>query len=219
MVDDTKTDDTKTDDTKPETYTAEQFNAMVAQRDAVIGKNQELLGEKKKAQGDKLVADTAAQAAKDAAAQKKGDFEQLFTSSKQQVNDLQTKLDNLTGNIAVERSKSAALKIAGKLADGDNVELLSSFIAPRLKYADGGVKVLNATGELTVSTLDQLQTEFQNDTRFKSLLRGNQASGSGANGGKSTGGASNTMTRADFDALTPAKKREYAIKPGNAVVD
>lgn len=50
------------------------------------------------------------------------------------------------------------------------------------------------------------------------ILKGSGASGGGATGGGAGGGAGKTMTRAAFDAATPAAKAEFA-KGGGAVTD
>ena len=50
------------------------------------------------------------------------------------------------------------------------------------------------------------------------ILKGSGASGGGATGGGAGGGAGKTMTRAAFDAATPAAKAEFA-KSGGAVTD
>ena len=72
---------------------------------------------------------------------------------------------------------NVAMKLAAEIADGANAELLSEFIGRRLKFHDDGVKVTDNSGNLTVSSLSDLKTEFQNDARYSALLKGNQSSG------------------------------------------
>lgn len=205
--------------------TAEQFAALQAENEgmktehaAMQTKMDELLGETKLAKTAKREADEAARLAKEDKARKDGDFEQLFNSSEEKNKTTQTELDTLRSGIATEKRNNSAMKLAGELAEGVNAELLSEFIAPRLKYTDEGVKILDSNGQLTVSTLDDLKAEFQGSSRFASLLKGNQAAGGGATGGSGSGATSKTLSRTEFEALSPMKKMEFA-KSAGAVVD
>ena len=86
----------------------------------------------------------------------------------------------------------------------------------RLKYQEGELKVTDGNGNLTISSLDDLRNEFQNDSRFASLLKGNQSSGGGATGGNNSGSAAKTKSRAEFEAFNPADRMKY-IKSGGTV--
>lgn len=204
-------------------FTAEQFKelqteneSMKAQNQSMQGKMDELLGETKRAKAASREAKDVATAAAHAKAQKDGDFEQLYKSSQEQANAFKSELESLNSNIASERQGSAAMKIASSLADGPNAEILATFIKGRLRYTDDGMKVLDANGQLTVSSNEELAAEFQNNARYASLLRGNQSSGGSATGGsKSSGAASKTLTRSEFDSQTPMKKMEFIKLGGN----
>jgi hypothetical protein len=207
-------------------FTAEQFQAlqaenesMKAQTQSMQGKMDELLGETKKAKAARREADDLAAEASNAKAKKDGDFEQLYNSSLEQSSAYKTELASLRDGIASERQGSAAMKLAAELADGVNAELLSTFIAPRLKYTDEGIKILDNNGQLTVSTVEDLKADFQNNPRFLALLKGNQSSGGGASGGqKSSGATSKTITRSEFDALSPMKRMEF-VKAGSKIIE
>jgi hypothetical protein len=201
-----------------ETYTAEQFNALKADNDSMKGKMEQLLGETKQAKAKaRQEADEKAEIAT-AKALKDNDFEQLFKSSSEQAAQYKEQLDGLTSTISNEKRNTEAMKIAAQLADGFNAELLGEKIAQRLKYTDDGVKVLDGNGQLTVSTIEDLKTEFQNNERFASLLKGNQSSGGGASGGKSGSATGNIISRAEFDKLAPFKKMEF-MKSGGKTTD
>ena len=198
-------------------FTAEQFQALQAENNSMKSKMDELLGETKRAKNQKRESDEAARQAEADKAQKAGDFEQLYKSSQEQSNDFKSQLDEFRGSVASERQSGMAMKLAAELADGVNAELLSTFIAPRLKYTDEGIKVLDGNGQLTVSTIDDLKTEYQSNARFSALLKGNQSSGGGATGGtKSSGAAAKTLTRSEFDGIAPLKKMEF-IKSGGKI--
>jgi hypothetical protein len=173
-----------------------------AQVESMQSKLDELLGETKKAkQKAKDEAEAAALALSEKAA-KEGDFEQLLKSSEEERKKLNEQLGALTQSISQERVSSAAMKLASDLADGHNATLLSDFIARRLKNTDEGVRVLDSNGELTISSLEQLKTEFQADERFKSLVRGNQSSGGGATGGNGSAVEVNPFKKGEHFNLT-----------------
>ena len=169
---------------------------------------------RKKAIENASVAEKARLKAIEDQAKESGDHKQLYTSSEEARAALQTELDGVKKGIANSERKTAATKVAAEIAEGANVDLLSKFIVDRLGHADGEVKVLSKTGELTVSSLSDLANEFKNDERFSSLVKGNQSNGGGANGGDKSGGAAKTMTRADFNALNPIAQSNFVKEKG-----
>ena len=207
------------------TYTKEDFDKLSADLASAQGestsmksKMDELLGETKRAKASKKQADDESKAIATAKAIKDKDFEQLFNSSEQERESSDNRYNELLGKIATDKQKAEAMKLAIQLADGDNAELLAQFIAPRLKYTDDGVKILDINGALTVSTLEDLRTEFQNNARYSSLLKGNQSSGGSASGGSSGSAADNILARPEFEKLPPFKRVEF-LKKGGTLID
>ena len=206
-------------------YTKEQFDKLsvdlaAAQGEATSMKSKmdELLGETKKAKALKKQSDDEASALAKAKAIKDNDFEQLFKSSEEQRESSDNRYNELLGKIATDKQKSEAMRISVQLADGDNAELLAQFIAPRLKYTDDGVKILDSNGQLTVSTVEDLKTEFQANARYSALLKGNQSSGGGANGGQNTGSAGDKiLSRPDFEKLAPLDRSKFLNKGGTLI--
>ncbi len=163
--------------------------------------------------------DTDQQEAARKLAQEKGDFEQLYKSSQTKLETITGELDGLRGTVSKEKVTTEALRIAGKLADGHNIGLLSEFIERRMRHTDDGLKVLDRSGQLTVSSLDDLEKEFSTDPQFGSLLKGNQSSGGGATGGGHGGGAADTtLTREQFAALDPAGQMKH-VKSGGSLTE
>ena len=190
---------------------------LTAETGSMRTKMDDLLGEAKKAKLDRKTAEEATRLANEEKAKQDGDFEQMFKSSEESRSALQADYEDLKGTVATEKRNTAANRIAASLAEGDNAELLSSFIAPRLKYTDEGVKVLDNMGQVTVSTVDDLTQEFKNTARYSALLKGNQSSGGGANGGEKSGGAApKTINRADWDNLNAMQRSDY-MKTGGKV--
>ncbi len=154
-------------------------------------KNDELLGETKKAKALKREAEEHAKTEAEEKAKAKGDYEQLHKSAMAELEKERTKNIDIVKRQSAKDIKINAMKIAGELADGANAELLSEFVSRRLSYSDGEVKVTDKDGALTISSFDELKTEFKGDVRYASLLKGNQSSGGGASGGNSSGAANN----------------------------
>ncbi|NAQ13508.1 hypothetical protein PscP89CL_04365 [Pseudomonas syringae] len=172
--------------------------------------NQTLLDEAKAAKQRARDAEQAQQLREQEAAKARGDFEQLFTSSEQALAAERAKLAELTSTIERRDLSSAASKVATVIADGENADILAEFIQRRLKVVEGQVKVTDAQGNLTIATLEDLAKEFEQTPRYASLVRGTQANGGGAAGGKG-GGATKTwdqmtgMERVELRRTNPAE--------------
>jgi hypothetical protein len=172
--------------------------------------NQTLLDEAKEAKRLRREADEKLEREKLDAAKAKGDFEQLYASSEQALAAERARLAELTTSIERRDLTSAASKIATGIADGENAEILAEFVQRRLKIVEGQVKVTDASGNLTIATLEDLAKEFQQAPRYASLVRGTQANGGGAAGGKG-GGATKTwdqmsgMERVELRRNNPAE--------------
>ena len=189
---------------------------LADQFDAIKNKNDELLTETKSAKEAKRKAEADAIAEKDRMAKESGDFESLYKSSSEKLQMTESTLSQLQGRIETEQKSNAAMKMAADLAEGSNIDLLSTFINTRLSFQEGALKVTDGNGNLTISSLDDLKAEFKNDSKFASLLKGNQSSGGGATGGNNSGSAAKTKSRAEFTALNPADQMKH-IKSGGTV--
>jgi len=172
--------------------------------------NQTLLDEAKEAKRKAREAEEARSQQELAAAKARGDFEQLYASSEQALAAERTRLAELTASIERRDLTSAASKVSSSIADGENAEILAEFVQRRLKIVEGQVKVTDAAGNLTIATLEDLAKEFQQAPRYAALVRGTQANGGGATGGKG-GGATKTwdqmtgMERVELRRTNPAE--------------
>lgn len=164
--------------------------------------NQTLLDEAKAAKQRAREAEQQREQQAVEAAKAKGDYESLYTSSEQALAAERQKLADLQAGIEKRDLSGAASKVAAQIADGPNAEILAEFLERRLRIVDGQVRVTDAGGNLTVSTLEQLGKEFQEEPRYASLVRGSQANGGGAAGG-SGGGATKT-----WDQMTGMERVE-----------
>lgn len=189
-----------------------------AERDAMKHKMDELLTEAKKAKEKQRQTEKQAREEAERKAKESQDYEQLYKSSEERHQAAVQELEDLKSQYAGKEINTASLKLATQLAEGHNVELLSEFISKRLVFRDGGVKVTDTKGDLTVASLDDLAKEVQGDPRFSALLRGNQSSGGGAAGGSNGGGAAKNITRADFEALNAADRMKFT-RSGGTITD
>jgi hypothetical protein len=192
--------------------------AAVNEQTAMKAKMDELLSETKKAKGKQKEIEAAAAAEAERIAKANKDFEQLYKSAEERYNNTVQELEGMKTKAATKEVRSTAVDLATRLADGHNVQLLSEFVAKRLTFHEDSVKITDGNGNLTVATLDDLADEFQKDTRFTALLKGNQASGGGASGGSNGGGAAKVMSRSDFEDLNAADRMKF-IKSGGKLTD
>ena len=190
--------------------------ALTTSTTSMQAKMDQLLSETKTAKGAAKQAAEEAQKILDEKALADNNYEELYKSSEAKNEKLMADFNGLREDISSKDRSSMANKIANQLAEGQNAELLSTFIAPRLKSTDEGIKILDNNGALTVLTPEELATEFKSSDRYASLLKGNQASGGGATGGQNSGSAAaKTITRAAFEGMNPAEKMGFIKSGGN----
>lgn len=190
-----------------------KFKALEESNQALLKHKNDILDEKKKEQVKRIEAE-------DAKLHKAGDFEQLLKSSESKNKEWEDRYSTLQNKISEEKEKTEAMRIASSIADGDNASILSDSIVKRLRFANDKINVLDRPhGDLTVSSIDELKIEFQNNARYKSLLRGNQSSGGGAAGSGNSVGAIKTMKRSEFDQLGPVERHTYLVKNKGKLID
>lgn len=191
-----------------------QIADVTSQFEAVKAKADQLLDETKKAKAMKREAEEQARIEAEEKARKDGDYKQLLESSEAERNKLFEELSGLKSSITKEKVTSEALKIATQMASGDNAEILSDYISRRLQWTDEGIKVTDDSGNLTVSTVDQLKDEFKANPRYKSLIDGIKSTGGGATP-TSDGVVKDKLTNEQFRELQmtdPVKAGEYMLK-------
>ncbi len=177
----------------------------------------ELLTEKKAAQQKALEAQEEAKREAEEKLKKANDYEQLYTSSEAEREKAAKELADLQATILRQNVISKASEVASDLTkDTARAKLLSEQISSRLSLVDGEMRVLDSSGNLTVSTIEELTASIK--TEYPFLVDGSQAAGGGAIGSTSGAGSSKIMTRADFDAMSQAKRAEY-IKGGGKLTN
>src|SRR6056300_1280116 len=172
-------------------------------------KNDELLAEKKAAQRAKDELDAKARAEKERYAQENGQYQELYESQKQEANALRQKIEEMNQQVVRQKISSEATKIAGSLTkDVSKAKLLEEKLSQRLTLMDGELRVTDNSGQLTVSTLEDLVSNVRNDYPF--LVDGIQASGGGAT--RSQGGAdvgNREISRSAFENMKHAERAKF----------
>lgn len=179
-------------------------------------KNDELLAEKKAAQRAKEELDAKARTEKERYAQENGQYQELYESQKQEANALRQKIEEMNQQVTRQKVQSEATKIAASLTkDVAKAKLLEEKLSQRLTLMEGEIRVTDDSGQLTVSTLDDLVVNVKNDFPF--LVDGNQATGGGAT--RSQGRADVGMkeiSRSEFDGMKHADRARF-LKEGGKV--
>lgn len=191
-----------------------------------------LLAEKKAAEKKAREEQEAARAAAEEAAKKAGNVEALEKSWQEKLaareKELQDKYESEVGSLTGDVNRLLVDNVAAGLArelaiQGSDIALLPHIQSRlRVDVRDGKrtTIVVDAKGQPSALTLEDLKKEIAGNPAFAPLIAGSKASGGGAGGNGSGGaaGANKTMKRSDFDALDPDARRAF-IKDGGTPTD
>jgi len=161
--------------------------------DGLQRKNEELLKEKAKwreerEKADKLAKEKEAEAQKlaDEQARKKGDLETLEKSWEAKMSsrekELLAQIEERDSKLHTLLVDNVAQSLATKLA-GDSAAIITPHIKSRLVVEDGKTRVVDADGNPSAATLDELEKEFRNNKLFAPIVIGSKASGTRGAGG------------------------------------
>lgn len=126
---------------------------------------------------------------------KKGDVAALEQSYKDKIAKLEEKHNKDLEGRDAQISKLLVDNVADSMAAelSDSPELLSDVIRKRLKAEGGETRVLDANGELSATTVEELREEFRSNKKYAAVIRGSQANGGGSGGGGKGGGATKSF--------------------------
>jgi hypothetical protein len=194
-----------------QSYLEETTKGLKANNDA-------LLAEKKQAQQAAEKAAAEAKAKHDEKLKADNDYKQLFESQQQEAARLKKELEDERNHTKQSTIRNEASKIAASLTkDVSRAKLLEKEVSQRLTLVDNQIRVVDDSGQLTVSTIEELTNRLKADYPF--LIDGSQATGGGA--ARSSGGAGSgekTITRSDYDAMRPYDQAKY-VQSGGKVTD
>lgn len=124
--------------------------------------------------------------------------------------ELNTQVEQLNSQIHTLLIDNVADQLAAELSDSPS--LIRPHIKSRLavESVDGKAttRVIDADGEVSPLTLDELKTEFKSNPDFAAAIRGSNGSGSGANGGNGGNGGA-TPKKPDFSNASPKEIADY----------
>jgi DNA repair exonuclease SbcCD ATPase subunit len=202
---------------------SERFNQTLEARleeetRGLKSKVDELLGEKKRVQQEREEAREQARLEAEEKAKAENNYKQLFESRSEENNQLRAQIDKMNSEAQQQKINEQAVKLAAQLTkDTGRAQLLQKEFSQRLSLVDGELRVTDPSGQLTVSSLDDLVNSIKTDYPF--LVDGIQASGGGAV--KAQGGAEargKEMSRSDWEALPPVKRQQF-FKDGGKLYD
>jgi hypothetical protein len=211
--------------------TEEEIKALQQQMEAANKRAEEAAAAVKRLEdnnkallSEKLAAKEAADKAALDSAKKSGDVEALEKSWAEKLNQVQSAKDQeLTGLKSLLDSVTRGATAATVAAEifGQHADLMRPHVDSRLRteIMEGKpqVRVLDAAGNLTALTVDDLKNEFKNSAKFASFVVGSRASGgTTVNTGSSSGQA--MMTRSSFETLGPAQKAKF-MKDGGTLTE
>lgn len=199
-----------------------RLDADIPDSSGLKAKADELLGETKRERELRKAAEDRANALEDERqkalddnARAKGDVESLEKSYQERIAKLN---EDSTGKVSTLQKQiydltvgQAANNLANELSIKGSAIALLPHIQNRLsleQLEDGQqkIRVLDANGNKTGMTLEDLKQEFRSNEAFKPLLAANGASGSGANGANGSAGHSNKSAK----EYTEAERLELA---------
>lgn len=156
---------------------------------------------------------------------KKGDIEALERSYKEKIERIerehQARLGELTSHLEKVYVEDVAYKLATEVSSVPDAAV--ALLKPRLKFELGPngpeTRVLDASGNLTAMTVEELGKEFKADKRYAGIVIGSNASGGGAtNSTKPGGGATKAFAdmsekeRTELFARDPVEFRRQAAE-------
>lgn len=150
----------------------------------------------------------------------KGDVEGLEKSWAKKLQDRETALtaerDAALGTLRTLLVDNVAVQLANKITVEGSADLMIPHIKGRLTTehtSEGYVtRVLDAQGKPSAMSIEELQKDLSADPRFKAIIRGSKASGSGASGANGNGsGAPPAKVDPKFD-WNKAKPGEIAAQ-------
>lgn len=185
---------------------------------ALKRKNDELLSEKKRVQQEREEALQRAKLQAEERAQADNDYKQLFESQKSETDSLRKTIEEMNANITKQKISSEAGKMAAQLTkDTQRAALLQKEISQRLTIVDNELRITDESGQLTVSSMDDLTNSIR--TNYPFLVDGSQANGGGA--ARSEGRAEDRgkeISRADFEGMSQGQRAQF-FSSGGTIFD
>jgi len=187
----------------------------------------ELMDESKAAKRKAKEIEEAAERERAEALAKSGDVESLRKSYDEKFGKTKTEYETQIQNYQQQLQRltvgQTATTLAAELAIPGSAPVLLPHIQARLsmEIRDGQpvTVVMSADGKPSAMTIEELKTELSANPAFAPIIAASKAAGGGASGSGNGGGAAKkTVTRSQFDSMTPSAKSEY-VKSGGTITN
>jgi DNA repair exonuclease SbcCD ATPase subunit len=197
------------DGSEVEAFTADEVRAQIEKETGGLkSKLEELLGETKTAKQKAKELEELQQQEAEARAKEKGEFKELYEKTQLELRAERDARQKERHETIKEKTERAASEIASELTrDTKRAELLRKEISQFAKYTDEGVKF-----EMGGVEVDRAKVMTHISDNYPFLIDGSGASGGGASGSKSNGGAVkkfNEYTGAELSAIRKDNPAEY----------
>lgn len=213
-----KTKETPVVATPVKTYTQGEFEAAVA---GLKKNNEALLSEKKEAARIAKEAKDAQLIADQEAAKKSGDLESLEKSLKgihgKELAERDARLGKLSERILGAERKSVVSAFSNLLIDESASEIIGMMVKTEFDGDEVVTKFVGADGNVITTDPEQFKKYLKEHKAFSHLLKADAATGGGASGSKSRGGATNfaSMTLTERAKLANENPALYAQLSGS----
>lgn len=177
-------------------------------------KNDELLAEKQQRQREIEEANNRAKKEAEEKARADNDYKQLFEAQKNEAETLRQTIEKMNYEVNQQKVSREASKLASALTkDTGRAKLLEQQISQRLTLVDNEIRVTDESGQLTVSSLEDLTNSIR--TNYPFLVDGSQAQGGGAV--RAQGRAEvrqRELSRSEFEGLGHYERQQFFEQGG-----
>ena len=182
-------------------------------------KNDELLAEKQQGQREIEEANNRAKKEAEEKAKADNDYKQLFEAQKNEAETLRQTIEKMNYEVNQQKVSKEASKLASALTkDTGRAKLLEQQISQRLTLVDNEIRVTDESGQLTVSSLEELTNSIR--TNYPFLVDGSQAQGGGAV--RAQGRAEvrqRELSRSEFEGLSHYERQQFFEQGGKLFDD
>ena len=182
-------------------------------------KNDELLAEKQQRQREIEEANNRAKKEAEEKAKADNDYKQLFEAQKNEAETLRQTIEKMNYEVNQQKVSKEASKLASALTkDTGRAKLLEQQISQRLTLVDNEIRVTDESGQLTVSSLEELTNSIR--TNYPFLVDGSQAQGGGAV--RAQGRAEvrqRELSRSEFEGLSHYERQQFFEQGGKLFDD
>lgn len=203
-----------------EAVSSDDLKALQESMQKMEAENARLAHKLKESNKHTRLAEEKAERERMEAMEKSGDLESIKQSYEEKLKAAMDEKQSIMDSVKKEKLSSEGLRLAVKMNPISDVaanDLAKLYINDRMDIVEGQKVFLDEKGSPTAMTEQEFINGLVSSGRVSHFIKGNQASGSSAPGGK--GGADHKqVTRSQFDSMDHAKRSKF-VKEGGKVID